>query len=341
MRLIRVWVYDGILASTVAGAIDVFAVANALWANENQSGQPVQPLFSWRTESVDGKPVQAASGQMIAVDGKLGARAAADAVIVVGPFVGGGVARFLDNFERLLPKVQALLPALRRAYARGAIVASACSGAFLVAEAGLLDGREATTHWGLADALQARYPRVRVRGAEVLTEQDRVLCSGAVTSYLNMALRLVERFAGNSIAAAAAKLLLIDTNRVSQASYRSLTVQAQQGHGDPLVAKAQAMLEQSLQNGVRVGDLAQRLAVSDRTLNRRFRRALGQTPIGYLQTLRIDYAKDLLETSALSVEAVGNRVGYGDLSTFRRLFKRETDLTPRDFQRRFARSRAA
>ncbi len=337
MRHIRLWVYDGILASGVAGPIDVFTAANALWAHNNLAESRAGPLFEWRIESPDGKPVRTASGQILEVDGPVSARTAADAVMVFGPFVGGGSTLFLKKFDSLKPAIQPLLPALRRQHDRGAIVASVCAGGFVLAESGLLDGRVATTHWALVDAFRQRYPSIDLQGNEVLTEQDRLLCAGAVTSYFNLALRLVEKFAGASLAAATAKVLLIDTNRISQASYKTLTVQDQQPHTDQLIARAQRWMEKHLQQNFRLADLASHLAVSERTVNRRFKLATGNTPLGYLQSLRIDIAKRLLETTKFHVSVISERVGYGDLSTFRRLFKRETGLSPREYQQRFAR----
>lgn len=332
MRHIRIWAYDGILASGVAGPIDVFTAANSVWADKNGNQRGTAPLFEWRVESPDGKPVRTASGQIVNVDGPINARTAADAVIVPGPFVAD-VARFLDKLDVLQP----LLLGLRRQHERGALLASYCTGSFLLAEAGLLDGRVATTHWALAKAFEKRYPQVDLRATEVMTEQNGVLCSGAVTTYFNLALRLVEKFAGANLAAATAKMLLIDTNRIAQASYTTLTVQDQQGHSDVLVARAQRWMEKHLHQSFRLAELACHLAVSERTVNRRFKLAIGEAPLRYLQSLRIDVAKRLLETKGLNVDAVSERVGYGDLSTFRRLFRRETGLSPREYQRRFSR----
>lgn len=336
MRHIRLWVYDGIMASGIAGPIDVFTAANALWAHSGHAEGRVGPLFEWRIESPDGKPVRTASGQLVEVDGKVSARTAADAVMVFGPFVGGS-ALFLQKFDSLKPAIQPLLPALRRLHESGTIVTSVCAGSFVLAESGLLDGRIATTHWALVDAFRQRYPNVDLQGSEVLTEGDRLLCSGAVTSYFNLALRLVEKFAGASLAAATARVLLVDTNRISQASYKTLTVQDQQPHSDQLIARAQRWMEKHLQHNFRLAHLASHLAVSERTVNRRFKQATENTPLGYLQSLRIDIAKRLLETTNLHVSVISQRVGYGDLSTFRRLFKRETGLSPREYQQRFAR----
>jgi transcriptional regulator GlxA family with amidase domain len=332
-RRIRIWVYDGILASGVAGPIDVFTAANAVSADSSGRRRGTAPLFEWRIESFDGKPVHTASGQIVAVDGPINARTTADAVIVTGPFIAD-IERFFDRPERLQP----LFSALRRQHERGAWLASCCTGSFILAEAGLLDGGIATTHWAKAKVFAKRYPEVDLRVSEILTEQNRILCSGAVTTSLNLALRLVEKFAGADIASATGKMMLIDTNRVSQSSYASLPDGPQ--HADALVARAQRWMEKSLQQGFSLGELARHLAVSERTLNRRFKQAVGEAPLHYLQSLRVDVAKRLLEIRGLKVDAVSERVGYGDLSTFRRLFKRETGLSPREYQRRFCRRRS-
>jgi len=326
---IRIWVYDGILASGVAGSIDVFTAANSVWTAKHRDRRGRAPLMQWRIESLDGKPVQTASGQIVSVDGPINARTSADAVVVTAPFVPT-IERFLDQPERLEP----LFAALRRQHQRGALLASYCTGSFILAAAGLLDGRVATTHWAQGPTFAKRYPEVDLRISEILTEQDRILCSGAVTTSLNLALRLVETFAGADIAAATGRLMLIDVNRGAQSSYATLPDQP--GHADALVARAQRVMQQRLQRGFDLGALARQLSVSERTLNRRFKQATGAAPLRHLQRLRVDVAKRLFETRDLTVEAVAARVGYGDLSSFRRLFKRETGLSPRDYQRRFA-----
>jgi transcriptional regulator GlxA family with amidase domain len=329
MRHIKIWVYDGILASGVAGLVDVLTAANVISAEKSGSGTK-RPPFHWRIESLDGKPVHTASGQIVNVDGPINARATADAVVVTGPFVAN-ITRFFERPDILQP----LYSALRRQHERGALLASYCTGSFILAEAGLLDGGVATTHWAKAKVFAQRYPKVDLRVAEILTEQNHILCSGAVTTSLNLALRLVEKFAGPNIAGATGRMMLIDTNRVSQLSYA--TMGDDETHSDALVTKAQRWMEKSLQEGFSLAELARHLAVSERTLNRRFRQAVGEAPLHYLQSLRVDVAKRLLETRGLNVDAVSARVGYSDLSTFRRLFKRETGLSPRDYQRRFAR----
>jgi transcriptional regulator GlxA family with amidase domain len=333
MPLIRIWVYDGITALGVAGSVDTFTAANAVGgekAEKNGIRRTSTPLLQWRIESPDGKQVETASGQVVRVDGPINPRASADAIIVTGPFVA--------NLERLFARpdiLKPLLAALRRQHARGTLLASYCTGSFILAEAGLLDGGVATTHWAQAKAFAKRYPEVDLRVSEILTEQNHILCSGAVTTSLNLALQIVEKLAGADVAAATGKMMLIDTNRVSQSAYASMP--EANTHTDALVARAQRWMEKSLRQGFSLSELARHLAVSERTLNRRFKLATGEAPLRYLQSLRVDVAKRLLEGRAASVEAVSARVGYNDFSTFRRLFKRETGLSPREYQRRFAR----
>ncbi len=333
MPTVRIWVYDGVLASGVFAPIDVFMAANRYAARGLADRAAAAEPLAWRVESLDGGPVRAASGQAIAVDGRIDSRGRADAILVTAPFVDD-----MDAFMARRDQVRALSGLLRRRHASGALIAAYCTGAYLLAEAGLLDGKVATTHWARRADFARRYPGVALRADQILTEHDRILCSGAVTSFLDLAVRLLDRLAGPQLAEVTAKALLIDAHRVSQAAY-AIRLQ-EHGHADPLVARAERLMEAALAEPVRLGDLAARLAVSERTLHRRFRQATGEAPLAWLQGLRIAVAKRLLEASDLSFEAVGERVGYSDPSAFRLVFKRHTGLTPRDYRRRFARQPA-
>jgi transcriptional regulator GlxA family with amidase domain len=330
MAIVRIWVYDGILASGVAGPIDVFSAANQFRTRKAAPGTASAPALVWRVESLDGRPVTAASGQTINVDEKIDPRKRADAVLLTAPFFSN-----IDEFIGRREQLNELSSALRRQRKAGAILAAYCTANYLLAEAGLLDGRAATTHWARASDFARRYPRVELRAEELLIEQDGIISGGSVTSYLNLAVRLVESFAGERLAAMTAKALLIDMNRTSQASFATLL--DEHGHTDTLIARAQQHMEATLQQGFRLRDLAASLAVSERTLNRRFKEAVGMAPLTYLQNLRIEVAKRLLETRPVALEAVSQRVGYGDISTFRQLFKRKTGLSPSEYQTRFSR----
>lgn len=290
----------------------------------------VASRFTWRVESLDGQPVTASSGQTIAVNGKIDSRKRADAILLTAPFFAD-----MDEFINRRAQVVALSSALRQQRRAGTIIASYCTGNYLLAEAGLLDGHVATTHWAKAADFARRYPHVELRAREVLTGGEGILSGGSVTSYLNIAVRLVEMFAGEKLAVKTAKALLIDMNRVSQASYATLL--DEHGHLDPLVARAQQRMEATLKEGFRLDELAASLAVSERTLNRHFKQATGLAPLAYLQNLRIEVAKQLLEARPIGLDVVSQRVGYADPSTFRQLFKRKTGLSPSEYQSRFAR----
>ncbi|KUY62501.1 GlxA family transcriptional regulator [Burkholderia cepacia] len=330
MPLIRIWAVDHALASGIAAPTDIFTAANHL-APSLRIGRPQAP-FRWRIESIDGKPVRTASGQAAAVDGTIDGHGTADAIWLTAPFVA--------DLERLLARPASLAPlfdALRRQHARGTLIATYCTGAFLLAEAGLLDGRVATTHWSKASSFRVRYPDVALRASDVLTEQDGILCGGAITSYQNLALRVVDKLANARLAAAVAKVMLIDVNRVSQDSFIDLGRMGHDGHDDAAIARAQRWMEKHLREPFSLARLSDHVAMSERTLHRRFRDAVGAPPLRYLQTLRIEVAKRLLAETTLAIDTVCERVGYMDISGFRQLFKRETGISPGEYRRRFTR----
>jgi transcriptional regulator GlxA family with amidase domain len=330
MPNIGFWVYDDILASGVVGPIDVLTAANRICARRGRTANRCkQSEFKWRIESLDGKPVRTRSGQFIHVDGRIDAATTADCVFLTAPFVDD-IGRFLDERHAIL---QPLFAGLRSQHERGTLLGTYCTGTYLFAQAGLLDGRIATTHWASAKDFQNRYPQVNLCASHVLTEEDRIICGGAVTSYLNLTLRMVAELIDEELAAATARFLLIDTSRDTQLPYVSFEVGEGLDHSDPLVAKAQRWMRKHFGESIRLPDLARQFGTSERTLNRRFKAATGEPPLRYLQSVRIEAAKASLETRRLSVDSVCQQVGYDDVSTFRQLFKREVGLSPHDYQR--------
>jgi transcriptional regulator GlxA family with amidase domain len=333
---IRFWVYNDILASGVFAPIDVLTAANIICMRRMRAkARRMQPVFSWRIESVDGKPVRTRSGQVVHVDGRIDVRTAADGVFLTAPFVDD-LDQFLKERQTIL---QPLFAGLRKQHERGALLGTYCTGSYLFAQAGLLDGRVATTHWSNAKDFQKRYPRVNLSASHILTEEDRIICGGAVTSYLNLALRMVAELTNEELAAATARLLLIDTSRDSQQPYASFDVGEGLDHSDALVAKVQRWMRKHFRESIRLPDLARQFGTSERTLNRRFKAITGEPPLRYLQSVRIEAAKASLESRRLSVDSICHQVGYGDVSTFRQLFKREVGLSPHDYQRSFGRHR--
>lgn len=267
------------------------------------------------------RDVVCANGLVVRADRTLANAGPAD-VIVVPALDPDIVARIAQN--------KAVVPWLRREYARGADVASACTGAFLLGEAGLLDGRTATTHWAFQSLLAQRHPAVRLAPQAVLCDQGRVITAGGATSFINLALLLVERLLGPDVAWAASKFFLIDPNKSPQGAYAAFS--SQKDHGDAQILRAQEMIERDV--GGSVDTLARKVALSPRTFSRRFVDATGNTARDYIQRVRVEAAKRALERGD-AVGTVAERVGYGDATAFRKLFSRLAGITPAEYRARY------
>ena len=228
---------------------------------------------------------------------------------------------------------RAAVPWLRRMFLAGADVASACTGAFLLAEAGLLDGKTATTHWAFQDAFRERYPRVTVKPEAIVVDQGRVVTAGGATSFLTLALYLVERMLGAEMARAASKMFLVDVNKSPQGAYAMFG--PQRAHGDEEILRAQDIVEGEPGRALSVESLARRVAMSRRNFARRFRSATGNAPRDYVQRVRVEAAKRALESTRGPVAAVARAVGYDDIAAFRKLFARWTGMTPMAYRARY------
>jgi transcriptional regulator GlxA family with amidase domain len=222
---------------------------------------------------------------------------------------------------------------LRRMHFGGAQIASACTGAFLIAEAGLLDGESATTHWAFQPLFAQRYPKVHLEPQAVIVDQGQVITSGGATSFLTLSLYLAERLLGPEAARNAARLFLVDVNKPPQSAYAVFA--APEAHGDEDVFKAQQLIADRLANPPSVDALARAVSMSRRNFVRRFTRATGSAPRDYVQLARIETAKRALEQDARSVPQISTAVGYEDIVAFRKLFQRRTGLTPSEYRLRF------
>ncbi|QSR84926.1 GlxA family transcriptional regulator [Methylacidimicrobium sp. B4] len=273
--------------------------------------------------SVDGRPVELES-MRIRSDGALGEMPAPDLIYVPGPEA---------DFEQALERNRPYLDWIRTSYARGATVATSCSGALFLAEAGLLHGRRATTHWCHADYFRKRYPEVRWQISRLVVEDGRVITAGGATAYLNLMIQLAERFLGREQALAVARFTLVDPERNSQLPY--MVRLNQQPHGDSVVRRAQEFLSEAPEKPLSLPELAASCGVSPRTLLRRFRTALGESPGEYRQGLRIERAKQLLANTDRTVEEIVAEVGYDDSRSFRRLFLKQVGISPKRYRRKF------
>lgn len=316
--------FEGCHVSSLGGFADVLQVANAHWqkARGGAAGR-----FEWHFVALEEAPVVASNGLVLPLR-RVQPRERFDLVFIPALHYAGH-----REFDAFLARHAGTARWLARQWERGAWLVANCTATFLLGATGLLDGRSATTTWWLESQFRARYPAVKLSMRPVVTEEDRLVCAGASASYLLQAVRVVERFAGAHVAALCARTMLIDTSRTSQMPCLPLLAEIE--HNDTLVQRAQQWLQQHMAGQPRMAVLAAHLAVSERTLTRRFQAALGHAPLTYLQHLRIDAARALLEGGDLRVEQVAAMVGYGNTSSFARLFRARVGLAPGRYRARF------
>jgi transcriptional regulator GlxA family with amidase domain len=224
---------------------------------------------------------------------------------------------------------------IKRQHLRGAEVASFCTGAFLLASSGLLNGKECSTHWSAVADFHNMFPLVSLVPDKIITDENGIYTSGGAFSFLNLVLYLVEKYYGRKTALYCSKVFQIDIDRSSQSPFTIFS--GLKDHGDDVVSKAQQILERSFNHNVTAYQLASRLAIGRRTLDRRFIKATGHTPIEYLHKVKVELAKRRLETGGKTVSEIMNEVGYSDDGAFRSLFKKITGLAPVEYRKKFGR----
>lgn len=323
MPSVAVLTIEGCYASCAAGYVDVLQAANAHLRASMGTGQAP---FAWRFVSGIGGPIATSNGILIETTPL--DDTCFDLVVIPAIHYPG-----YAPYARLLDGLGDTYDWLRARWDAGAWIGTHCSSVFILAQSGLLDGRAATTTWWLDRRFRSRYPKVDLQYRSALTEIDRLLCAGAMATYLPQAIRFVDVFMGRTTAAQAAKSLMIDTSETGQIPY--LPILTETRHNDFVVERAQQWLRKHMTRDVAVTELAQAVAASERTLARKFNAAIGQTPLGYLQALRLSSARALLEAGDLSVEAIAHQVGYADASSFSRLFRHEIGISPGAYRQRF------
>ena len=303
-----------------AGFMDVLLKADRAW--QLQAGEAWTPLFDVNLVGLDSKPVRCRDGVLLQTHYR--ARDLSPPNVVVVPAFDD------ENLLDSLADNRDWVPWLKTWHAQGARVASSCIGAFLLAEAGLLDGRPATTHWMFADTLRRLYPSVKVTSDRLIVDAGDAITCGGATTFLSLVIYLVERFGGHERAAVARKVLLIDGGRTSQLPYLAYT--PVRDYGDELVQRVQDYIDGHLGQPIRSDALARMFGVSPRTLARRFRAATRGTVNKYVQQARILKAKKLLETTDEPIEQIRSATGYLDPASFRRAFRQAAGISPRQYR---------
>jgi len=217
----------------------------------------------------------------------------------------------------------------------GAEVASLCLGSYILAEAGLLDGKGVTSHWAGLEDMQKRYPLIKIKPDLIITDQDGIYTSGGAFSSLKLILYLIEKFCGRETALWISKMYAIEMDRTSQAHFA--VFMGQHRHGDVEILKAQLFIEENYASNISIEEVAEQTCMGMRNFIRRFKAATKNTPLEYLQRVRVESAKKGLEVNEFDINSIMISAGYKDIKTFRVIFKRITGLAPLDYRKRYAR----
>lgn len=308
---------DNSPVTSITGPMEILSLANSLVKPEQR--------LQLTLVSANGEPVSCLGGLELSVHGRMATQAQVD-LILIGAI--GHPAMRPKEFD------EDVIHWLQERHREGSKIASICTGAFVLAETGLLNGKQATTHWQCASIFRERYPDVLLRSEEMITQQGSLYCSAGASAYQDMSLYLIREFYGDAIAQQCAKAILIDSDRISQSQYASF--QPSRQHNDEVVHQLQDWLRNHFVDDFSIVDLAKQVHLSERQLKRRFKQATLESPLAYIQALRVESAKHSLESSSKTIEVISRESGYEDVRFFRQLFKRLTGLAPSDYRLKFA-----
>jgi transcriptional regulator GlxA family with amidase domain len=321
MKKISVLVFEDAVGSAVIGTLEILSAVNQFFAQKGKEAP-----FTIETIGISAREVPLSIGTTVYCD-RLMDETEPINLIVVPAFNG--------NPEEMLRKYDKVVPWLNRMYDRGSELASMCLGAFFLAATGLLDGKSCTTHWMGMEEMSRLFPQVHLNPDQIVTDQDGIYTSGGAYSSLNLIIYLVDKFCSREASIWASKFFAIDMGRDSQAPF--FIFNNQKKHEDELIEKVQMYIEANYSQILVVEELANRFGVSQRNFIRRFKKATRNTPLQYIQRVRIEAAKKELEQGMRSVNDVMFSIGYSDMKSFREMFKRITGITPSEYRRKYNR----
>lgn len=316
--------FNRCLGAGFVGSVDMLKLGSQIISKEGRY-QPFKVL----TASSNGKSFEDSSGRLLNVETDIAALTGLSAILVPGYLCD-------DNGKYLsTPEIATLAAWIRRQHAMGALVCASCSGVFILGEAGLLDGRRCTTTWWRHDELKARYPRADAIWGAPLIEDQRIVTSGGPLSWIDLCLHIIRSLRGDDAAKLAADFAVVDTVPSTRTMYVPLS---HLSAANPFLLEAEHAVRVAGEETVTAQDLARTLGTSDRTLNRRLKEATGETPKQFIDRVRFETARMLLETTNFPVKQLAANSGYSDAASFRRAFYRYSGMTPAAYRRN--RSRA-
>jgi len=237
------------------------------------------------------------------------------------------------NYQKAVKGNQLMIDWIERQYKHGAEIASICTGAFLLASSGLLDGKTCSTHWSAADNLREMFPHVNVQPDKLITDENGIYTNGGAYSFLNLIIYLVEKYYDRQTAIFCSKVFQIEMDRQSQSAF--IIFKGQKTHEDEIVKKAQSYIENHVDEKISVEHLSSKFAVGRRNFDRRFIKATGNTPVEYSQRVKIESAKKAFETTRKTISEVMYDVGYADVKAFREVFRKITGMSPLEYRSKY------
>lgn len=323
MTTVTILLYPNVSVAQVSGFIDLFRFANDLWQYQHPGSRDL-----YRIELAD------LSGQQQYQTGHLTFQclrsipARTEVLLIPGSYAHEPVslAGLIELFQGHSHKFKQLAE-------QGILIGACCNGTFGLAATGLLNSHTATTCWFLTDYFQRCFPKVKLHAEQAVVQSDRFCTAGATTSYIQLGLLVTQLNQGSVFSQQLAKLLVTESATLQQGPF--LSVQQLVPHQDQQISDVQSYLRQHYAKEIALSEIADKFAMSERTLIRRFKQATGDTPMAWLQKVRVDKAKQLLETTLLPIDDLPQAVGYADLSSFRKLFQHYTTLSPKVYRERF------
>lgn len=305
--------------SSIVGAYKIFTRANAY---RKESGR--NELFTIQLAGIS-KEVEFYDG-LFSVKPHVNISAISKTNLIIIPSLN-------HNYRKAVQENQLLIDWVEQQYKNGAEVASICTGAFLLASSGLLDGKSCSTHWAVADNFRNMFPQVNLQTDKLITDEKGIYTNGGAYSFLNLIIYLIEKYYDRQTAIFCSKVFQIEMDRQSQSAFTIFT--GQKLHGDEMVRQAQAYIESKLDEKISVEHLSSKFSVGRRNFDRRFIKATGNTPVEYLQRVKIESAKKAFETSRKTINEVMYEVGYSDVKAFREVFRKITGMSPLEYRSKY------
>lgn len=305
--------------SSVVGAYKIFTRANTHW---KETGQPA--LFQVELAGT-AKEVELYDG-LFTVKPHTHISAIQQTHLIIIPSLN-------HDYNQAIENNQPLIDWIALQYKNGAAVASICTGAFLLAASGLLDGKSCSTHWSAANSFRNLFPKVQLQADRLITDENGIYTNGGAYSFLNLMIYLVEKYYDRQTAIFCAKVFQIEIDRQSQSAFSIFT--GQKLHDDDMVQQAQAYIESNLHEKISIEHLSAQFAVGRRNFDRRFIKATGNTPVEYAQRVKIESAKKAFESSRKTINEVMYDVGYSDVKAFREVFRKVTGMSPLEYRSKY------